>query len=331
MTHGRAIPIATAACFLVSASQASYAEQLKYLSEVSTRLFRGVEEVRSGAGYSFVEREVEQYGLSFLNDQLDEFEQGILGSSNLTHFEISVGADAFGLRSSGTNTKSEMIAVYRLYENQNWFHFNQTSLANFDGRNTVNLGFGSRYINDPETVIVGGNIFYDYELDSDHRRNGFGVEVLTSIFELRANRYNALSGTVNYRGLDETALDGHDIKLTANLPYLYSSNIYFEQSDFDDGGTYKVKTDDYGIQLEVAPNLIFSFAEQRETSSRTEQVASLTYSITLGDRNAPRRVMQDGNWSAQLQPIRDQLYGPVERENRIMKKTIALGVTVSGY
>jgi len=41
--------------------------------------------------------------------------------------------------------------------------------------------------------------------------------------------------------------------------------------------------------------------------------------------------MQDGDWAAQLQPIRDQLYRPVERENRIMKKTVVFGVTVSGY
>jgi hypothetical protein len=284
----------------------------------------------SDEGYSLGD-EVQQLGLSFLNTNLNEFERGVLGSSNFTHFEISVGADAFGLRSTGTSTKTEMIAVYRLHESQNWFHFNQTSLVRFDGRNTVNLGFGSRYINDAETVILGGNIFYDYEVDSDHERSGFGVEVLTSMLEFRANRYNAISGTVNYQNSDETALDGHDIKLTANLPYLYSSNVYFEQSDFDDGGAYSVETDEYGVQLEFAPNLVFSFSEQQEQGSPTERVASLTYSIALGEQNAPTRVMQDGDWAAQLQPIRDQLYRPVERENRIMKKTVVFGVTASGY
>jgi len=114
----------------------------------------------SDEGYSLSD-EVQQLGLSFLNTNLNEFERGVLGSSNFTHFEISVGADAFGLRSTGTSTKTEMIAVYRLHESQNWFHFNQTSLVRFNGRNTVNLGFGSRYINDPETVILGGNSIYE--------------------------------------------------------------------------------------------------------------------------------------------------------------------------
>jgi hypothetical protein len=41
--------------------------------------------------------------------------------------------------------------------------------------------------------------------------------------------------------------------------------------------------------------------------------------------------MQDGVWSTKLKPIREKLYQPVQRENRIMKKAIKMGVTVSGY
>jgi hypothetical protein len=41
--------------------------------------------------------------------------------------------------------------------------------------------------------------------------------------------------------------------------------------------------------------------------------------------------MQDGDWSTKFEPIREKLYRPVQRENRIMKKAIKLGVTVSGY
>jgi len=41
-------------------------------------------------------------------------------------------------------------------------------------------------------------------------------------------------------------------------------------------------------------------------------------------------VMQDGNWDSRMKPIREKLYKPVQRENRIMKKAIKLGVTVSG-
>ena len=42
--------------------------------------------------------------------------------------------------------------------------FNQTSLSNFDGRNTVNIGIGARYIFNADTTILGANTFFDYEL-----------------------------------------------------------------------------------------------------------------------------------------------------------------------
>jgi hypothetical protein len=45
----------------------------------------------------------------------------------------------------------------------------------------------------------------------------------------------------------------------------------------------------------------------------------------------PQKVKLDGKFSTGLKPIRDMLYIPVERENRIMKKTVKLGVTYSGY
>lgn len=41
--------------------------------------------------------------------------------------------------------------------------------------------------------------------------------------------------------------------------------------------------------------------------------------------------MVNGEWSSNLKPIRDKLNKPVQRENRIMKKAIKIGVTVSGY
>jgi hypothetical protein len=41
--------------------------------------------------------------------------------------------------------------------------------------------------------------------------------------------------------------------------------------------------------------------------------------------------MQDGKFTTKLQNIRKAIYKPVKRENRIMKKSVSLGVTASGY
>ena len=48
----------------------------------------------------------------------------------------------------------------------------------------------------------------------------------------------------------------------------------------------------------------------------------LTYSMPIGENEASELVTNT---------VRHMLYKPVQRENRIKKKSIKLGVTVSGY
>ena len=86
------------------------------------------------------------------------------------------------------------------------FCFNQTSVVNFNSRSTFNIGLGARHITDDESLIVGANAFYDYESKSGHKRSSLGFELLTAMFELRANTYNAISGTIVTMVLYETRL-----------------------------------------------------------------------------------------------------------------------------
>jgi|TARA_B110000914_G_scaffold93142_1_gene81951 hypothetical protein len=39
----------------------------------------------------------------------------------------------------------------------------------------------------------------------------------------------------------------------------------------------------------------------------------------------------NGNWSNSLKSVREKMYQPVQRENKIAKKALKLGLTVSGY
>ena len=148
-----------------------------------------------------------RYSFGLINSEIDKTERQIESSTNFTHLNLNIGSDSLGLR-NGSSALTELMAVYRLYETPNSFFFNQTSLSNFDGRNTVNIGIGARYIFNADTTILGANTFFDYELDSAHRRLGFGAELITSLLDVRANSYDAQSGTISYKGVDETALDG---------------------------------------------------------------------------------------------------------------------------
>jgi len=270
------------------------------------------------------------------NEQKDKainnLEKSIVKDSDFTHIEINIGEDVFDIGNSAneTKTKSEIIGVYRLHEDKNQFIFNQTSLVNYNDRQTINLGLGIREINDSETIIYGGNIFYDYELDSKHDRIGLGLEYINSLGEVRFNKYKALSDELTYKGIKESALDGHDFRVKYNLPYLYSSSIFFNDGKWTDGKGYDIDTKEWGVKLEPIENFHISVANQQQDSTKDKNVASISYVIPFGSEQS-KRVMQNGDFTAQLKNVRKSLYKPVERENRIMKKSIKLGVTASGY
>jgi hypothetical protein len=291
---------------------------------------QGFEEGGAGGAEDYVRNELTYFGLGLANTELDQIEESILSATRFKYLELTLGSDLLGLK-SGTGVFSEAMSVYGLYESDNLFLFNQASLVNFDGRNTVNIGFGARHINDDDTIILGLNAFYDHELKSDHRRASVGFEFITSPVEFRVNEYWALSDEILYNGVGETALNGRDVKLTANLPYFYSSNLYYTYSNWDDGLAYETKTTEYGLSAEILPNLSIRMARQKNGANNTGVVASVSYSIPLGDRRQSRRVMQDGSWSMMLRPIREELYQPVQRENRIMTKSVSLGIVVRGY
>jgi hypothetical protein len=261
---------------------------------------------------------------------VNDFEKDVVRQTDFTHLEISVGQDIFDLGGSATKTKIEAVGVYRLHENDNTFIFNQTSLVDYNDRRTINLGLGAREINDDETVIYGGNIFYDYELDSNHDRVGLGLEYITSVGEVRFNKYKALSKLKNYKTIDETALDGHDFDIRYNLPYLYSSSIFYNKGKWEDGVGYEVKTKQWGLKAEPIPNLHLSVALQKQNSNTDKTVSSLSYVIPFGKQQV-NKTMQDGVFTTKLQNIRKAIYKPVKRENRIMKKSVKLGVKASGY
>ena len=301
---------------------------LKY--KIPTIVKNIAEGAERGAAAETAKQELHSFSLGLANSKLNLLEDKILSETGFTHLELSLGSDVFGL-DSGTKTKSEVMAVYGLHETSNLFLFNQTSIVNFDSRRTFNIGLGARHITDDETLILGANAFYDYESKSGHKRSSLGFELLTAMLEFRANTYNAISGTIAYNGINETALDGRDMKLTANLPYLYSSNVYYSSGKWKDGLGYETKTKEFGITAEVLPNLFVNVAQQKKDSTKAKTVASISYSIPIGNAAKTKRVMQDGNWDSRMKPIREKLYKPVQRENRIMKKAIKLGVTVSGY
>ena len=270
----------------------------------------------------------DQVSISTLSD-VEDYSANFVANALETRFGFieKAAVDNYGFKflnlSYDSSGMASGMSVYGLHETQNIFVFNQASLINDNDRNTVNLGFGVRHINDADTIILGANAFYDRELKTGHSRTGFGLELMTSTVEMRANRYLAASGEIDYGGALETPLSGFDVKLTANMPYFYSSDLYFTYTEWEDDGIFYSSSSEFGLNAEILPNVNIGIANKRTDRSESQAILSVSYSIPLGNVQRNDNRVQSGIWSDYLTPIRDELYVPVQRENRIMKTIVS--------
>ena len=160
------------------------------------------------------------FSLSVSADDSEQIKSSLMSRmTSSTGSFISTGIGAllspnFNTVEVSTNLKegdsSVDIGVLRAYgDNPNSFIFNQINLNRFDDRTTLNLGLGYRRLNSDETWMTGVNAFYDHEFPDDHKRNGIGFELISSVFETRVNTYNGTTGYIKDKsGTDSKVLDG---------------------------------------------------------------------------------------------------------------------------
>ena len=112
--------------------------------------------------------------------------------------------------------------------------FVQSSATNTNGHTVLNVGVGQRYLNDDETVMTGINAFFDYNVDYSHQRASVGAEFKTSAFEVTANSYSALTKwKTGKNNNQERALDGYEIEVGGQLPYMPGTMLYAKSWKWD--------------------------------------------------------------------------------------------------
>ena len=110
---------------------------------------------------------------SSINEFSQNLAQGLADklkqNENLKYFDISLDLQ------ENQKPTIEIQSVSKLKEDNDSAYFNQTNLSSYNGETTINLGFGKRKLYKDETVMLGSNIFVDYQFDESHLRNGIGV------------------------------------------------------------------------------------------------------------------------------------------------------------
>ena len=221
--------------------------------------------------------------------------------------------------------------VNRIIENTNSAFFNQNSLSLHDNDQTINFGLGYRSLINDDKIMLGGNVFLDYSFDEQHQRQGAGVEAISSVFDLRGNYYDATSGIQTLGdGSTEEALDGWDARLDYHLPVSNDVSIFAGLFEFENAaGTFELDGEKYGLSGRI-DRLSFEAGYVDDNKTGDGSFANITYVFPLG-ANQGIKSNSTGSFMEYVS-VRDRLYDPVKRENKIrVVKISAANIVVSGF
>ena len=286
------------------------------------------------------------FSLSVSADDSEQIKSSLMSRmTSSTGSFISTGIGAllspnFNTVEVSTNLKegnsSVDIGALRTYgDNPNSFIFNQINLNRFDHRTTLNLGIGYRRLNADETWMTGVNAFYDHEFPNDHKRNGVGFELISSVFETRVNTYNGTTGYIKDKSAtDSKVLDGRDMGFRVALPYLPGMMFGMNAVQWDGiDGLKDQKMRKYSLGGSLSDNLSLNYVrtDYKDATKKDTDSISLNYTWAFGQEKHVRPTLFTfADKAYEFKKLGAERYDLVQRENRIVKKKSGV-LTVSGY
>ena len=269
-------------------------------------------------------------------------------NENIKYFDLSIKLQE--------NLKPSVAieGVEKLFEKKDSVLFHQINFNAHDDSATFNMGVGHRKLFIDEKLMIGSNIFFDQEMTQGHLRTGFGLEAITSIFDLRGNYYNAITGFKKTDDGIEKALDGRDLQLDFHLSDKYDANIFANLFKWENpNSTYEEKGTKVGANVKFG-HLFVEGGYLDDNKNNDSYFGSIKFVVPLGSKvkkdyyalaeiekpitdskmkNSYRSVSAKAKRKVfEYRSVRDKFYIPVKRENKIKLLKIAKsGVQVSGF
>jgi adhesin/invasin len=217
--------------------------------------------------------------------------------------------------------------------------FTQVSANYQDNRTTLNLGLGYRSLSQNKKTLLGINAFYDHELRYDHGRASVGIEALSTMWEMRANKYYALTDAKTGRyGNTERALHGFDVEAGIPVPYMNWATVFVKHFEWQ---AYGGKDDKEGQNVSLRarfPGFLTGLELEAgrsfysDSTYSDENFISASYNLTELFKDKPSaQVPWVSSQAFKLESMEDQRFQKVRRSNVIVKQiTSAFAAKVSG-
>ena len=221
----------------------------------------------------------EELKSTVIDKTLEVFEDGF--NSLFSNTELTIE----GRTKSDPNFSLLTIQPISESEDKKDLTFFQGSILRQNNRDTINLGVGYRQLTDDEKWIYGVNAFHDYDNTYEHSRMSLGAELRSSAFEINANKYFATSGAKTGKdGNTERALDGYELEVGGQVPYIPSAKVFVKNWKWDGYQTSDTKGNTYSIQINapIAPNITLEAGTKDFDTGTDVDFVNLTYKIGLG-------------------------------------------------
>ena len=225
-----------------------------------------------------------------LSDKVSSFVENTLGGD--TEFSLEFPED--------DDVELEILKFKELDSSENQNSFSQLSLhtqeVNDDTRFILNLGYGQRYISSDKSMITGINAFVDYDIEG-HARTSLGVEAKAPILELTGNYYLGLSGVETIDGTKEKVLDGYELNLSSQLPFMPWTRINVQNYDFEkDKASDNTGGNLVSLEMNLSPSIQFEASRNFIDTNGVEDENSFKIMYYNPPRN--KTSLQDGFLSA---------------------------------
>jgi len=210
--------------------------------------------------------------------------------------------------------------------------FYQAQLNSFhvfgDTRQSINYGVGKRFLSDDKSTFWGLNTFIDLDIETN-RRLGFGSEFRASAFDINGNYYMDLNGGGNEVGKStERVLDGYDINISGELPYVPWVNINFNEYEWKkEKGAKDSKGNIYTARINFTNNLTIEVGIDDNSNIDDNNFAKIIY--VPGSKKRPnsedglsRKAFQDSD-------VSKEMLTKVKRSNIITLEVEGTGVVIA--
>ncbi len=211
-----------------------------------------------------------------------------------------------------------ILGVREIEKTDNGNFFTQFSLFNTEKNNDErlvgNLGFGKRMLSNENTMMTGLNAFLDYD-DNGNTRSSLGLEARSAVLDFGYNYYFGLGN-----GSDEKVLDGYDLQLASQVPYLHWADVFVNAYEWDGEDRDDIKGKKYGSELLLNPNLNFEVAYDDKSKKGLEDEWYAKFIFVYPPRTGP--TLQDGfindtKWKKE-KDMSGELLTKVKRNNKIV-------------